>query len=202
MKIFYSGRKGAFVAIIHFSICLKISCKNDKRKYQKIVTAILKFSAKIFRLFFRGVEIAWQLKMCLVVIVFHTLFATHFSSYEKNPLRDFLLLLVFANIHSNKFSWQLSITSQNERKETRVVTNDEAILAHCDPEKLLKFQEVQSTIETNENKFPARLNSCANVFTTFRDRDEILESSYSNRFANDLKYQNLDQCSTIANGGS
>lgn len=125
-----------------------------------------------------------------------------FVRYEQNPLRDFLLLLVFANIHSNKFSWQLSITSQNERKETRVVTNDEAILARCDPEKLSKFQEVHSSIETNENKFPARLDSCANVFTPFRDRDEILESSYSNRFANDLQYQNLDQCSTIANGGS
>lgn len=123
-----------------------------------------------------------------------------FMRYEKNPSSEFLLLLVFANIYSNKFPWQLSITSQNERKETRVVTNDEAILARCDPEKLLKFQEVQSSIETNENKFSARRDSCANVFASLCD--EILESSYSNRFSNDLQYQNLDQCSTIANGWS
>lgn len=156
MKIFHTGHKGARKPIFHILICLKISWNNDKRKISKIPRKSSEFSCAVCK--------SLLLTSSPVFHCFpHTFRDTFFAvRCEKNPLRDFLLLLVFANIYSNKFSWQLSITSQNERKESRADTNDEAILADCDPEKLLKLQEMQSSIETNENKFTERRDSCAN----------------------------------------
>lgn len=55
-----------------------------------------------------------EMTMCSVFIV-STLSVAHFSSvfdYGKNLLRDFLLLLVFSNIHLNKLTRRLSKAAQ------------------------------------------------------------------------------------------
>lgn len=149
MKIFRAPTN-AFLVLIRrkeFRVRLNnIKYKNIKAKKNlgiwKLICRKIIFARKIFACCFGGCADSANNNVSRFSLFFpstrKTLFITFFfgdtkknfflssfnNNYGRNLLRDFLLLLVFSDIHLNKFSWQLSITIRSfngrERRELRV----------------------------------------------------------------------------------